>query len=104
MRRQWGMRGMTPLLDLLFLLLFGLLALSDSKRSSDTSTVEVRLPKVEPPRSEPAGKTKRIVLIVDAQSRVRFEDHEDAVQDVAALDRALAARVGDALPDARLTK
>ncbi len=31
-KRTPGMRGVTPFVDLLFLLLFGMLALSDSKR------------------------------------------------------------------------
>ena len=38
-RRTHGMKGVAPFLDLLFLLLFGLLALSDSKKATDAEWI-----------------------------------------------------------------
>ncbi|MEN8148592.1 MAG: biopolymer transporter ExbD [Planctomycetota bacterium] len=94
-----GMRGVTPFVDLLFLLLFGMLALSDSKKATSAEIVRVRLPAVEPGDEEGAGETKKIVLVVDADSEVRLEGRSDPIDGPPALDVALADLVGNALPD-----
>ncbi|MEE8104638.1 MAG: biopolymer transporter ExbD [Planctomycetota bacterium] len=99
-RRSHGMKGVAPFLDLLFLLLFGLLALSDSKKATDSETVRIALPKVEPGAGSPdAAETKKIVLVVDADSRVYLQGREGPVNDPAALDAALSVVVGDAVPE-----
>ena len=98
-RRSWGLQGITPLLDVLFILLFGLLALSDAKRATSAEIVRVRLPKVEPQQSEATGEMRKIVLEVDARSDVRLEGRPATLPDSAALDAELAALIGDALPE-----
>ncbi len=98
-RRSWGLRGITPLLDVLFILLFGLLALSDAKKATSAEIVRVRLPKVEPQRSDAAGEMRKIVLEVNARSEVRLEGRPATLSDSAALDAELAVLIGDALPE-----
>jgi len=93
------MRGVTPFVDLLFLLLFGMLALSDSRRATSAETVRVRLPAVEPGAEDGAGETRTIVLVVDADSRVHLDGAAESIDGPAALDAALAGRVGEALPE-----
>jgi len=66
------MRGVTPFIDLLFILLFGMLALSDSKRATSAELVRVRLPTVEPAAADGADDTRVIVLEVDVKSHVRL--------------------------------
>jgi len=100
-RRTHGMKGVAPFLDLLFLLLFSLLALSDSKSATDAETVRIALPRVEPDDAAATAiaDTRKIVLVVDADSRVSLEGHDGVVDDPAALDAALSVVVGDAMPE-----
>jgi biopolymer transport protein ExbD len=93
------MRGVTPFVDLLFLLLFGMLALSDSRKAVSAETVRVRLPAVEPGAEDGAGETRTIVLVVDADSKVRLEGADEPIDGPEALDGALADLVGNALPE-----
>lgn len=88
-------------MDLLFLLLFSLLALSDSKKATDAETVRIALPRVEPDDGAASviAETGKIVLVVDADSRVYVEGFEGAVDDPAALDAVLSVMVGDAMPE-----
>ena len=98
-RRSPGMRGVTPFVDLLFLLLFGMLALSDSKKATSAETVRIRLPAVTPGADDGGGETRTIVLVVDAESKVRIEGGNETIDGPAALDGALAGLVGNALPE-----
>jgi biopolymer transport protein ExbD len=93
------MRGITPLIDLLFILLFGLLALSDARRSESAETVRIQLPAVEPTEKKGAATPKVIVLEIDAESVVRIEGREEPVEDPEELDTLLAERIGDTLPE-----
>jgi biopolymer transport protein ExbD len=93
------MRGITPLIDLLFILLFGLLALSDARRSESAETVRIQLPEVEPTERKGAATPNVIVLEIDADSVVRVEGREEPVEDPEELDTLLAERIGDTLPE-----
>lgn len=62
--------GLTPLLDTVFLLLFALLTLS--RNAEVTELVRVELPVVDPEGDASAGSAPRLVLVVDAASRVRL--------------------------------
>jgi len=93
------MRGVTPFIDLLFILLFGMLALSDSKRATSAELVRVRLPTVEPAAADGADDTRVIVLEVDVKSHVRLEGRDGRIDGPEALDAALAAIVVNDLPE-----
>jgi biopolymer transport protein ExbD len=93
------LRGVTPLIDLLFLLLFSLLALSDARRSATKEPVHIRLPRVEPGETQEPRRYETIVIEIDAQSRVRLEGRIEPVRGPDHLDELLAARVGEALPE-----
>ena len=94
-----GMRGVTPFIDMLFILLFGMLALSDTRTATSAETVRVRLPTVEPVEEGESAEMKIIVIEVDAESRVRLEGGAATIEGPDALDRALAEEIGDTLPD-----
>ena len=91
--------GMTALVDLLFLLLFSLLVLSDTRNANRAELVRVELPGVEAGEAQVPGSAARIALEIDADSTVRLAEDGSAVADRAALDRLLASAAGDALPE-----
>lgn len=93
-RRRLAIAGVTPLLDTLFLLLFALLAVSETKSPDSDEAVRIRLPEVPPnaeSRSEPAT---RIGFTIDADSRIRRADDGAPVASRAELDRVLDDRLG----------
>ena len=94
-----GLTGLTPLVDTLFILLFALLALSDSRTAEPTELVRVQLPEVE--RGEEASGTapSRVLLEIDADSTVRVGEDGRVVSSRDELDRALNERLGVTLPD-----
>ena len=94
-----GMRGLTPFIDMLFILLFGMLALSETKSAVSAETVRVRLPTVEPAESDEGGPEKSIAIEVDGDSHVRLLGDDRVIDGPAALDRAFAGLIGDALPE-----
>ena len=93
------MRGVTPFLDLLFILLFSLLALSDAKRAKDPERVRIRLPRVEPADGTEGPALPAIVIEIDATSRVRMAGDPRPVEGPADLDRRLERRLGSTLPE-----
>jgi biopolymer transport protein ExbD len=93
------MGGLMPFVDLLFILLFGMLALSDTKQAASAELVRVRLPKVEPGDEGGTDDARVIVVSVDANSNVRLEGSEGRVDGPEALDAALAGVVGNDLPE-----
>jgi biopolymer transport protein ExbD len=94
-----GMKGVTPFIDMLFILLFGMLALSDSRTAVSAEKVRVRLPNVEPVE-EGAGEQKPSIAIeIDGKSRVRLDGDERSIDGPRDLDQALAGVIGDALPE-----
>lgn len=97
--RSAALAGLTPLLDTIFLLLFALLVTSETRTDSDTELVHVRLPEVEPAGTEAPGTAERVRIVIDAASTVRLADGGPVLASRADLDAALAAALGDALPE-----
>jgi len=91
--------GLMPFVDLLFILLFGMLALSDTREAASAELVRVRLPEVEPGAEGGGDDTQAIVVTVDAKSNVRLEGADGRIDGPEALDAALAGVVGNALPE-----
>ena len=95
--RSGGFAGLMPLVDTLFLLLFALLAVSETK-AAETEEVHVSLPEVSSEESAPAAPTLRVQIEVDAESSVRVAGGE-ALASVDDVERAIVGEIGDALPD-----
>ena len=96
------LRGLTPLLDTLFILLFALLALSDTRQVAQAEEVRIQLPSVEPGEDAPQAPAELFSIFVDAESAVRLEGlsgTSERIETFEALDAALAARLGDVLPE-----
>ena len=91
--------SLTPLLDVLFILLFALLALSDTRSSSQQDLVLVKLPEVEPSAQAADLDVRRLVLVLDADSRIRLMETGEDIGSRADLDRALSEALGDDLPE-----
>ena len=92
-------RGMTPLLDTLFILLFALLALSDARETRESEEVRIQLPAVGRDAEAAAAPREAFSILVDADSSVRVEGSDEVLRSAARLDAALAAWLGDALPE-----
>ena len=99
LNRSVQMRGLTPFIDMLFILLFGMLALSDAKRSTSAETVRVKLPTVEPGENGEAADSRIIVIEIDRDSRVYLEGGSESIDGPEALDAALSGIIGDTLPE-----
>ena len=94
-RGSIALGGLTPLLDTLFLLLFALLALSESRAGAPAEEITVELPRVEPGDAAQAHSARPVVrLDVDAGGVVRLSPGGEVLRDRAALDRALGAALG----------
>lgn len=93
------MKGLTPLLDTLFILLFALLALSETRTSTRQDLVWIQLPMVEPSVQAPREASRKLVLFMDASSRVHLGETGLEIRDRAELDRALGQALGEALPE-----
>jgi biopolymer transport protein ExbD len=93
------MKGVTPFIDMLFILLFGMLALSESRSTVSAEKVHVKLPAVEPAEGGGGAAGKSIVLSIDADSVVRLEGSDAVIPGPSGLDQALAGAIGDAVPD-----
>ena len=94
--------GLTPLIDTLFILLFCLLALSDTRKTDPTEPVRVQLPEVEAAENGPALAGSRITVEIAADSTIRVgRAGPDGliVESPAELDRAFNALLGEFLPD-----
>jgi biopolymer transport protein ExbD len=98
-RGSLGVGGLTPLIDTLFLLLFALLAVAETKSETSMEEVHVRLPKVEPGADAGAVGARAIAIEVDADSRVRVFGHDEEVATRADLDRALSGALADRVPE-----
>lgn len=93
--------GVMPLLDVLFILLFTLLALSEARQAEREEQEEVRieLPGVEPGESADAPESEILVLEVDAGGNVTLAESGETVVDRHQLDVALAKVLGDGVPE-----
>lgn len=95
--RSGGFAGLMPLVDTLFLLLFALLAVSETK-AVETEEVHVSLPEVRSEEGAASAPDLRVEIEVDADSNVRVAGGE-ALANVEDVDRALVSEIGDALPE-----
>lgn len=93
------LKGITPLLDVLFILLFVLLALSETKTSNPMELLRVQLPQVAPAAEASILDPLKLVLILDANSRISVEGVDGNVSSLEDLDAALSSAIGDALPE-----
>ena len=99
-RRGQSTGGIMPFLDLLFILLFSLLALSETKKSSSQEPVRIRLPDVEPGKSDqPEENRSTVVLEIDGESRIRLQGVDEIVDSPKELDELLVAFLDGRLPD-----
>jgi len=90
---------LTPLVDVLFILLFALLALSDSRETHQTEEVRVQLPEVEPADEGPLVSGERVQLEISADSTIRLAASGQVITTREELDRALTAILGERLPE-----
>jgi len=97
--RSISFSGLTPLIDTLFILLFALLALSDTRKTNPTEPVRVQLPEVEPGETGPGLVGARIAVEVAADSTVRVGPEGLLVESRTDLDRAFNAALGERLPE-----
>ncbi len=99
-RGSIALGGLTPLLDTLFLLLFALLALSESRAGAPSEEVVVELPQVEADASSaPAAPRVSDALEIDTEGRVQHLPERALLRDREALEAALSAALGDGLPE-----
>jgi len=98
-RGQQARGGVMPFIDLLFILLFSLLAMSETRKSSSQEPVRIHLPEVEPGASDDAtGATATVVLEIDGDSRIRVEGYDDPVDSPEEFDKLLDAQLDGRLP------
>lgn len=92
-------KGMVPLLDTLFQLLFALLVVSGPRAVARAETLLLRLPQVERVEAMAPAPAKEVVLQVDSGARVTLLGDETVIQTRAELDRLLVAALGPAVPE-----
>ncbi len=96
------LRGLTPLLDTLFLLLFALLAVSETRDVAAVEEVRIQLPAVEAGNDATEAPVELLSILVDADSVVRLAEPEGdgtRIGSFEELDAALARRLGARLPE-----
>lgn len=87
------------MIDVLFILLFALLAMSEARSSTEEELIHIRLPNVEPGEGNSSVDDLRLVIEIDASSLVSLRATGAAVNSAADLEVALANELGDALPE-----
>ena len=99
-RGQQARGGVMPFIDLLFILLFSLLAMSETRKSSSEEPVRIHLPAVEPGGQENAMDPRStVVLEIDGDSRIRVEGVDEAVDSPEDLDAMLDRMLDGRLPE-----
>lgn len=98
-RATFGLRGLTPLLDTLFLLLFTLLATSEPKSEQVLEAVRIRLPEVEPGTAAESSQYEPVLIEIDENSQIRLEGDSVPLQSWEQLDRQLEARLRGGIPE-----
>ena len=79
-----------PFIDLLFILLFSLLAMSETRKSSSQEPVRIHLPEVEPGAIDDAADARAtVVLEIDAESNIRVQGIDEIVDSPEQLDRLI---------------
>ena len=92
-------KGLVPLLDVLFQLIFALLVVSGPRTANKAEELLLRLPRVDPTRDMPAAAGNALVIAVDAEGLVRVPGPGLELASEEALDRWLAASLGELVPD-----
>lgn len=98
-QRSVAPRNLTSLVDTVFLLVFSLLALSDTRSPDATELVRVELPAVEPGDPGRPAPARRVVLQVTDRSQIFLGRGGQPLATRAELDRALALERGELLPE-----
>jgi len=89
-RGQQARGGVMPFIDLLFILLFSLLAMSETRKSSSQEPVRISLPEVEPGATDDAADARvTVVLEIDDESNIRVQGIEDIVDSPEHLDKLI---------------
>jgi biopolymer transport protein ExbD len=92
--------GLLPFLDLLFILLFSMLAMSETRTTTSEEPVRIRLPEVEAGDSDTASDDKpTIVLEIDAESVIRLFGDDAILDGSVALDALLRTQLDGHLPE-----
>jgi biopolymer transport protein ExbD len=94
-----SLKGITPLLDVLFILLFALLALSETKTANPAELLRVQLPQVAPEANQPVVDPQKLVLVLNADSQITIGDVDGVVTTLEEFDAVLASVIGDTLPE-----
>lgn len=87
------------MIDVLFILLFALLAMSEARSSTEEELIHIRLPNVEPGEGDSSSDDLRVVIELDSSSQVSLRASGIAVSSAADLEAALTSELGDALPE-----
>ena len=99
-RGQQARGGVMPFIDLLFILLFSLLAMSETRKTSSQEPVRIQLPEVEPGTNEAAADPRStVVLEIDGESRIHVEGVDDPVDSPEELDAILDRQLAGRLPE-----
>ncbi|KAA3609573.1 MAG: hypothetical protein DWQ01_09595 [Planctomycetota bacterium] len=94
-----GLKGLTPLLDTLFLLLFTLLATSEPRAHEQLETVKVLLPEVAQSSEASQQEAPRLTLEIDQQARIRIAGQGGVLNSWEALNTALQVWLQGRSPD-----
>ena len=92
-------KGLVPLLDTLFQLIFALLVVSGPRAVARAETLLLRLPRVEGGESTPPSSMREIVLQVDSSAHVTLLGDPTLVRTREELDRFIEAALGQAVPE-----
>ncbi len=92
-------KGLVPLLDTLFQLIFCLLVVSGPRTANRAEQLLLRLPRIEPGREEPAPAGRALVIAVDAAASVRVPGTGLVFPTREALDRWLGVSLGEFVPE-----
>lgn len=92
-------KGLVPLLDTLFQLVFALLVVSGPRTHTRAETLLLRLPRVEPGETGVPRPARGLVLEVDSAARVNLSGETAPVRSHAELDRRIAAALAGAVPE-----
>ena len=93
------MAGLTPLLDVIFLLLFALMITSETKSDNKSELVPIELPEVQPSGDPKTSQKDPVRIVLDSESRVRLEPNQTTLNSLDEVDTALGTALGDALPE-----
>lgn len=92
-------KGLVPLLDTLFQLVFALLVVSGPRTVNRAETLLLRLPRVERSEEAPPSSAHRLVLAVDERARVSVLGDALPLSSRSELDRRIGASLGGTVPE-----